>query len=34
MSWKTIKNPNYIPGKTSPFDEPIEIWEEDKNKKP
>ncbi len=30
MSWKTIKNPNYIPNKTSPFEEPIEIWVEDK----
>jgi len=29
MSWKSIKNPNYIPNKTSPFDEPIEIWVED-----
>jgi hypothetical protein len=32
MSWKTINNPNYIPNKTSPFEEPIEIWIEDKNK--
>jgi hypothetical protein len=30
MSWKTIKNPKYIPNKTSPFEEPIEIWVEDK----
>jgi hypothetical protein len=30
MSWKTINNPNYIPNKTSPIDEPIEIWVEDK----
>ena len=29
MSWKTAKNPNYIPGKTSPLDEPLEIWVED-----
>jgi hypothetical protein len=29
IRWKTIKNPNYIPGETSPFDEPIEIWAED-----
>ena len=27
---KTINNPNYIPNKTSPFEEPIEIWVEDK----
>jgi hypothetical protein len=30
MSWKTINNPNYKPNKTSPFEEPIEIWVEDK----
>jgi hypothetical protein len=30
MSWKTANNPNYIPNKTSPFEEPIEIWVEDK----
>ena len=27
--WKTIKNPNYIPGKTSPLSEDLEIWVED-----
>jgi recombinational DNA repair protein (RecF pathway) len=27
--WKTIQNPNYIPGKTSPLDEDLEIWVED-----
>jgi hypothetical protein len=29
MNWKTAKNPNYIPGKTSPLDKPLEIWVED-----
>jgi hypothetical protein len=27
--WKTIKNPNHIPGKTSPLSEDLEIWVED-----
>ena len=27
--WKTIKNPNYIPGKSSPLDEDLEIWVKD-----
>jgi hypothetical protein len=30
MSWKTANNPNYKPNETSPFDEPLEIWIEDK----
>ena len=30
LSWKTIKNKNYIPGITSPIDEPLEVWVEDK----
>jgi hypothetical protein len=27
--WKTVPNPNYIPGKTSPLDQDLEIWVED-----
>ena len=30
QSWKTIKNPKYIPGKTSPLDEDLEIWVKNK----
>ena len=26
--WKTIKNPNYIPGKSNPLSEDLEIWQE------
>jgi hypothetical protein len=29
--WKTIGNPNYIPGKSNPLSEDIHIWVEDKN---
>ena len=29
MSWKTINNPNYVPGESSPFSEDIMIWVED-----
>jgi hypothetical protein len=29
QTWKTIKNPNYIPGKTSPLSEDLEIWVEE-----
>ena len=28
--WKSVLNPNYIVGKTSPMDEPLDIWIEDK----
>jgi hypothetical protein len=31
MKWKTIGNPNYIPGKSNPLSEDIHIWVEDKN---
>jgi hypothetical protein len=27
--WKTVPNPNYTPGKTSPLDQDLEIWVED-----
>ena len=30
MSWKTINNPNYIPGESNPLSEDIMIWVEDK----
>lgn len=29
QKWKTAKNPNYIPGKSSPLSEDLEIWVED-----
>ena len=30
LKWKTIKNPNYIPGQSNPLSEDLEIWVEDK----
>ena len=27
--WKIVPNPNYIPGKTSPLDQDLEIWVKD-----
>lgn len=32
MKWKSVKNPFYKPGITSLMDEPLEVWEEIKNK--
>jgi hypothetical protein len=31
MKWKTVKNPNYIPGESNPLSEDMEIWVEDNN---
>lgn len=28
--WKTINNPDYIPGKSNPLEVDIQIWVEDK----
>lgn len=30
MSWKTINNPEYIPGKSNPLETDLHIWVEDK----
>ena len=35
QKWKSVKNPNYVPGESNPLSEDIMIWVEDKqnNKK-
>ena len=29
LKWKSVKNPNYIPGESNPLSEDIFIWIED-----
>jgi len=29
MKWKTIDNPNYIPGESNPLSEDLKVWVED-----
>jgi hypothetical protein len=31
MKWKTINNPEYIPGKSNPIEISIHMWVEDKH---
>jgi hypothetical protein len=33
MKWKTISNPNYIPGKSNPLEVDIYTWVEDNDNK-
>ena len=30
MKWKSIDNPDYIPGKSNPLETDLKIWVEDK----
>lgn len=31
MTWKTINNPEYIPGKSNPLETDLHTWVEDEN---